>query len=356
MGKPMDTGNAIAALFGSIDEDVKKQVEDRLGKEIDGIKTLIEKYGVLEVKVGDKTTKLEGLKHIQLPQLLQISAQRIPTLMVGMAGTGKTHAAEQVAEALALPFYAISVGAQTSKSDILGYMHANGGYVRSMFREAYENGGVFLMDEIDAGNANVLIQVNSALSNKYCAFPDGMVKRHDDFIFIASANTFGNGANRMYVGRNQLDAATLDRFAVLEWFIDTDLETQLATDDDNGLRWLQVVKEVRKYVTDNQMRALVTPRATLRGSALLQADVPIHEVLDVCLMASLPADKQSQIKDIAMQAWSKTPKRSKAAARKSLRVSKSGAVEGEVIEADDEDIETKIAREAQEFDKNAVPF
>jgi len=83
-----------------------------------------------------------------------------------------------VADALSLSFHAISVGSQTSKSDLAGYMTATGEYVRTQFREAYENGGLFLLDEADAGNSNVLILLNAALSNGKMAFPDGMVDAH----------------------------------------------------------------------------------------------------------------------------------------------------------------------------------
>jgi hypothetical protein len=34
------------------------------------------------------------------------------------------------------------------------------------------------------------------------------------FVCIAAANTFGTGADRQYVGRNQLDESTLDRFRI----------------------------------------------------------------------------------------------------------------------------------------------
>lgn len=325
-----DTGNALAALFSTLEDDVKKQVNDIATKQISDLEQMIEKYGRLEVSVNGTRNIITGLKHVQLPQLITYAAHRLPTLLVGMAGTGKTHAAEQVSESLGLPFYAISVGAQTSKSDIMGYMHANGGYVKSMFREAYENGGVFLMDEIDAGNANVLIQVNSALSNKYCAFPDGMVKRHENFVFIASANTFGNGANRMYVGRNQLDAATLDRFIVMEWMVDNELENALAGEDETGKRWYEAVIAVRKYIESNGLRALVTPRATLRGATLLASGVDFDEVLEVALLAPLPSDKKSVFKDVAVRAYRDAKPKTRTTKAKAigskLEVSKSGVV------------------------------
>jgi SpoVK/Ycf46/Vps4 family AAA+-type ATPase len=204
-------------------------------------------------------------------------------MLVGPAGTGKSHAAEQVAEAMGMDFYAMSVGAQTSKSDIIGYMDAMQNYVRTVFRNAYEHGGVFLLDEIDAGNSNVLIQLNAALANNYMSFPDGMIRRHEKFRMVASANTFGLGASRQYVGRNQLDAATLDRFVVLSWDIDDNLEQSLAI-GKYGAAWLDVVRYVRSFVTEQELRVVVSPRATQRGSLLLSHGMDFNDVLHMALL------------------------------------------------------------------------
>jgi MoxR-like ATPase len=81
---------------------------------------------VFEIKLGDKLTKLKANVHKDFKTILTLAAQRHNVLLVGMAGTGKTMTAEQVAEALELPFYAISVCSQTSKSDLVGYMNATG--------------------------------------------------------------------------------------------------------------------------------------------------------------------------------------------------------------------------------------
>lgn len=310
--KTPESSAAIGIFLDALEGDVEQKINAAIAEKSDEInKTLEEIRGIaktgstLNVIVGAQKGKVEGVRHKQLEELVTVVAQRLPVLLVGMAGTGKTHAAEQVAEALGLKFYAMSVGAQTSKSDIMGYMHAAGGYVRTLFREAYENGGVFLMDEIDAGNANVLIQVNAALSNNYCAFPDGMVKRHENFAFIASANTFGNGANRQYVGRNQLDAATLDRFTVMEWFIDENIEQHLAGTDKDGKRWYKAILALRQEVEKEGLRVLITPRATLRGAKLLLAGQGIEKVVGLAVLNMFPQDKKSWAMGIIDAEWGK---------------------------------------------------
>lgn len=298
-----DAGDTIFQLM-QLKEHLQKKIDDSVDAELKDIKDLAKKHQKLEVIVGDKAHIIDGLKHKQLEQLITYAMLRLSPLLVGMAGTGKTHAGEQTSKALGLPFYAMSVGAQTSKSDIIGYMDASGRYVKTHFRDAYEKGGVFLMDEIDAGNANVLIQINAALSNDLCSFPDAMVKRHPDFVFIASANTFGNGANRQYVGRNQLDAATLDRFAVIEWLIDDELESNLTT-GLNGKAWYMAVRAARDYVAEKNIRALISPRATQKGSRLLDVGQPVEEVIHATMLGSVPEDKKQDVQRVATSIFNK---------------------------------------------------
>ncbi len=295
--KATDTADDLYGLL-----NLKKKLEDKIDSEVDGelrdLREAIKQKQQLEVKVGSEVHTVTGLKHKQLEQLINYASLRLSPLLVGMAGTGKTHAGQQTSEALGLQFYSISVGAQTTKTDIMGYMDATGRYIRTLFREAYENGGVFLMDEIDAGNANVLITINAALANGIAAFPDGMVERHQDFVFIASANTFGNGANRQYVGRNQLDAATLDRFAIIEWHIDDDLEENL-THGLNGKAWYMAVRAARDYVAEKNIRALISPRATQKGCKLLDIGTDLNEVIDATMLGSVPDDKKQDVRQVA---------------------------------------------------------
>lgn len=289
-------------LMDAINKQVTKKIDDSVDEELEELRRAVRRHAKLLVKSVDFESELKGIRHKQLEHLIKISHLRLHSLLVGMAGTGKTHAATQVAEALKLPFYAMSVGAQTSKSDIVGYMSAGGKYVKTAFRDAYQKGGIFLMDEIDSGNANVLIQINSALSNDLCAFPDKMVKRHKDFVFIASANTFGTGMNRQYVGRNQLDAATLDRFTIIEWDIDDNLEDALAA-GKFGKDWYKAVLAARKYINDHNIRALITPRATQKGCLMLAAEVPVEIVIPATLLGSVPDDKKDAVYEAAFKAY-----------------------------------------------------
>ena len=68
---------------------------------------------------------------------------RVSLYLVGPAGSGKSRAAKEAARALGLAYEDMSVGPQTSKTDVLGYQDANGRYVPSAFRRIFEHGACF---------------------------------------------------------------------------------------------------------------------------------------------------------------------------------------------------------------------
>lgn len=238
-----------------------------------------------------------GRQHANFDQLVTCVFAGVHVYLVGPAGSGKTMGAEKSAEGLGLAFSAMSVGPQTTQAHIFGYMDATGTYRGTQVRERFEHGGVLLIDEIDRGNAGVLTSLNALLANDVCAFPDGMVHRHPDFRVIAAANTVGQGADRQYVGALQLDAATLDRFAMLEWNYDEAFEADLAASyGQTGLDWCARVQAYRKAVSDLKIRHIVSPRATLNGAKLIQAGMSLETVETMVLWSGLDANSVSRVK------------------------------------------------------------
>ena len=234
--------------------------------------------------------------HPMMAELLADLSIGLNVLLCGPAGSGKSYAGDMVAAALSLPFYPFSVGPQTSKSDLLGYMDGHGRYVSSLLRQAYEFGGVFLLDEVDAGNPGVLTVLNAMLANKKAGFPDGkVIERHANFRCIAAANTYGTGANRMYVGRQQLDAATLDRFSGLDWGYDPAIEVLMS---EGNSRWLTFVRALRAKAESLQMRVLFGPRKIAAGAKMLNAGQDIERVKAKTVFFGLSADDMAKLSTV----------------------------------------------------------
>lgn len=301
-GNEVSVDNAIKELLKAVQEASKASVDleqvrvaveqqlqpvnDRIDSQVDVVWNLIKKVEelesrqpkVVEVHIPNhEPKKLDGIQHHQFPKILAHISVRNHILMVGPAGTGKSTIAEQCAEALGLAFGSKSVTAQTSEASLLGFISASGQYVTTEFRRRFEEGGVFLLDEVDAGNPNVLGVLNSALANGWMAFPDGMVKRHADFVAIAAGNTFGNGATAEYVGRNPLDKAFTDRFVTADIQIDESIETAMVMatglQPEVATHWLNFVRKVRANVQANGLKVVVSPRGALAGAKMLTTGV-----------------------------------------------------------------------------------
>lgn len=256
----------------NVDQDTVNKLINEALKDYDG-----GEGRKITIKKPDGSTKKIGKQHKKFEMLLACVACRLNTLLVGPAGTGKTHASRAVSEALDLEFWYNAISGQSTMSQFFGYMDANGNYVTTAFREAYEKGGVYLLDEFDAGNANILTSLNAAIANGIASFPDGMIKAHKDFICIAAANTFGTGATSEYNGRNRIDAATLDRFTVIKWDYDEELETEMAINKE----WCKFIQTVRLAVSDLQgIKAVISPRAMQQGEKLLAYGVNKKDVLE----------------------------------------------------------------------------
>ncbi|MCY3024597.1 MAG: AAA family ATPase [Planctomycetota bacterium] len=244
----------------------------------------------IEIRQGETVVgRLDERPHAQFEQLLElVNEGHRNILMVGPAGCGKTTLAKSLAQALSLDFGFLSLSAGISETHLFGRTlpQADGSwqYKPSRFVEVYVKGGVFLLDEFDAADANVMVAINAALANGVLANPNGQIhERHAKCYVLAAANTWGRGGDHQYVGRNQLDAATLDRFVLSTMHIeyDTDLERDLvaaANLDGKGDELLEWVSGVRERITRSRLRRIASTRLVVNAAAAMKAGRDLSQV------------------------------------------------------------------------------
>lgn len=301
--------DASTDLASAIANAIRPMVAAQLDEEqvraiaLDAIETRLASYApsftTIEVKRPDATTINVGRQHANFGQLVTYMGLRLNCYLRGGAGSGKTTACEKAAEALGLPFYCQSMGPQTSQSQLLGYMDATGRFVEGFLFKGFTEGGVICLDEIDNANASVLTVLNSAMANGYCSFPCGMAQKHPDCIFVVSGNTFGTGADALYVGRQQLDAATLNRFVIIEWPYDEAFERDLvqakAGTSEPVERWVTHVQRLRAAAVATRVRVVFSPRQSMAGATLLAAGRPWSEVEQAVLWAPVSHDDRRKL-------------------------------------------------------------
>lgn len=279
LGK-LASGPDLDALKAEIKADgdaAKSELSDLVSEAKAAIQKAADEVRITRVAVvlPDGERQLPKLHHFQLPKLVAVLSTGAHAFLVGPAGTGKSVAGEQAAEVLNRGFEAISFGPTTPTSKLFGFIDANGRFNDTPLHRAFVGGKVFLGDEMDNGHPGLLAEQNQFLANRYCAFANGMAERHADFVYVATGNTYGKGGDRLFVGRNQLDAATLDRFVFIEWMVDENIEEQAAlahstTESAPACReWIQTVRRVRAQVADQKLQMVVSPRSSIDGCKLI---------------------------------------------------------------------------------------
>lgn len=248
--KMQELRNKVTSLQAAMAESRKEHDQQISGltEQVKLLRKQAEEAGnnIKEVHViqdGKIVRKIEGLFHAKFNRMLTLAQARKNIFIYGPTGSGKSFICEQIANSLNLRYSHISCTNGMSEGALAGKLLPTGKggqfeYITSEFVRCFEEGGVFLLDEMDAADANVLLVINTALANGRLAVSSRPKKpyaeRHPDFICIAACNTVGTGADRQYSGRNKLDGSTLDRFSVGRVYMDYDkkLEEQLCPDPD----------------------------------------------------------------------------------------------------------------------------
>ncbi len=182
--------------------------------------------------------------------------------MVGPAGCGKTTICQQVGENMDIPVTVIPCGAGTSATTFLGYKYPE--REATPFVSAFSQPGIIVLDEFTALEAQVAQVVNSALANNQLSATTGTFQRHPDCTIIATSNTFGHGADRMYVSNNQLDASTIDRFAC--GIIEMDYSAEYENQYDPEV--VTYVRRLREIINRNGLRKTASTRNIINACML----------------------------------------------------------------------------------------
>lgn len=197
----------------------------------------------------------------------------------GHTGTGKTTFAEQVAARLQFIVMRLNMDSNMDSSDVKGSkdLDVKDGAPITVFTEGILPQAMvrpcwFVLDECDAGRADVLFVIQRALESKGLIITeDGgrLIKPHEHFRFIATANSRGQGDEHgWYQGVRPMNLAFLDRFgAFIEiGYLDKDDEVRMiqtaypALTDTEAKEMCQFSQEIRKAFMGGEISTTLSPR------------------------------------------------------------------------------------------------
>ena len=202
--------------------------------------------------------------------------------LVGPAGNGKTTTAEAVLAARGYTYLVIDANEYLEPADLVGAMTFDP-QVGEVWRDgpvtrAFRAGQAILINEFDALNPRAAMCLQSVMQSgpgRYVTTPGA--PDHDritptgDCPLILTMNTYGTGATRQYVGRNTLDAASLDRITL----ITTGYENDAAIIERSGYsrftaqRLAAWAVPMRDKIDENALRVILSLRTLLRMAQMI---------------------------------------------------------------------------------------
>lgn len=280
--KVFETSDGLDFQEVTLEEKTKYNIADK--------KTLAQIVEPIEEPEEEEGTVKEGkynpnAKHHQYELIKTLVDSNIPVYLHGPAGSGKNYTIKKIAKELGLNFYFVNSVQDYFK--LTGFIDGNGRFHETEFYRAFTQGGLFFLDELDASVPEVLVLLNAAIANRYFSFPNGQVDAHPDFRVIAAGNTVGSGANEMYTGRMVIDISSVDRFAIVEFDYDKDVELAIA----NGNKDLvDFVRDLRRFATENQLRMVFSYRAIEMVTAMEKTKIKLGTILKIAVFKGMDQD------------------------------------------------------------------
>jgi cobaltochelatase CobS len=171
---------------------------------------------------------IEALKNVMLA--LEFNE---PIMLYGHAGVGKTSIFRFVARGTNRRLVRVQHTAETQEHKILGQMQVSKGFDETGKAYSYtefqvgdlplamKNGWIYLADEIDRAQPEVLSAYQSVLEGQPLHLPEAdednrLITPHPDFRFVATGNSNGMGDETgIHRAVQRQDAATFERFSIV---------------------------------------------------------------------------------------------------------------------------------------------
>ena len=287
----------------AINAMIEAQLGETKAQMIEAIENMQPKERVIVLK-DNKRVELgeEEVTHPKFEECLKLLNLGLNVCMVGPAGSGKTHLAKQLAKALGVTFSATPITLATSKSDVLGMKIPNDdgkwNWNMAPFAEAFEDGGLHLLDEKDKFDPNIAALANMALANDMLPLSqrtnNPMAHKHKDFYAVSTQNTWGMGSDGQYNGSIRQDAASTDRWVHV--YIDYDNNFEKLRVNKDVLAW---AKKFRKLLKDNGIQKFLSTRRLLQFTAMHESDSDMFDMAYIHSQATAgwAVDEANKVKE-----------------------------------------------------------
>ncbi len=223
---------------------------------------------------------------------------KIPFLLKGPTGTGKSRFIEFMAHQLDKKLITIACHEETSSTDLIGRYIIKGSetiWMDGPLTKAVKEGAIIYLDEIAEARPDVIVAIHSLTDHRRELYIDKLgetIKAHENFTLVAS---FNPGYQR---GFKELKPSTRQRFVAIAFdYPETKIEIEILTneagvDKDLAKKLVNIASKIRN-LTELGLTETVSTRLLVDAAKLIHTGLPKRLAVHVAIVEPLTDDLET---------------------------------------------------------------
>lgn len=235
-----------------------------------------------------------------------INELKLPLLIKGPTGTGKSRFIEYMANELGKKLMTVSCHEETSSTDLIGRFIIKGAetvWVDGPLSIAVKNGYILYLDEVAEARPDVIVAIHSLTDHRRELFIDKLgetIKAHPDFILVAS---FNPGYQK---GFKELKPSTRQRFVAMSFdYPNTKIETEILVnetgiDKATAEKLVNIASKIRN-LTELGLTETVSTRLLVDAAKLIHNGLPKRSAVHTAVIEPLTDEPETlrALKDLS---------------------------------------------------------
>lgn len=222
---------------------------------------------------------------------------KLPLLLKGPTGTGKSRFVEYMAWKLSKQLLTISCHEETSSTDLIGRFIIKGAetvWLDGPLITAIKNGYIIYLDEIAEARPDVIVAIHPLTDHRRELYVDKLgetIKAHNDFMLVAS---FNPGYQK---GFKELKPSTRQRFVSVTFnYPDPKIENEIlinetGIDADISKKLVSIGNKIRN-LKELGLTETVSTRLLVDAAKLIKTGLPKRLSIKVAILEPLTDDEE----------------------------------------------------------------